>query len=184
MVLLDKPGISKFFHTLLLLTPHLCFIIGRFYDLFDARNDSWMRPNKYTLFTFLEAECQAGSWVPRLGSRKASLSPATLPQLPITDRCKAVLSLSYFLLVVMYCFTFECFPCNYYVSLRYTLLSLNNRLATFFGKELPTLLALCLFCGCLILFVYLSFYCSRLDVDLIVSVPEITFLLWPDRTIA
>ena len=42
------------------------------------------------------------------------------------------------------------------------------------GKELPTLLAIYSFCGCLI---YFPFWCRGLDVDLIVSVLELTNLL-------
>ena len=45
-----------------------------------------------------------------------------------------------------------------------------------FGKELLTLLAVCLFCGCFIVFVCLSLWCWGLDVDLIVSVPDFSYL--------
>ena len=47
-----------------------------------------------------------------------------------------------------------------------------------FGKGFPTLLAICSFCGCLIIFVCLSLWCWGLDVDLVVSVPECIYLLY------
>ena len=54
------------------------------------------------------------------------------------------------------------------------------------GKELPTLLDIYSFCGCFIVFVCLSLWClgrggraggggGGLDVDLIVSVPELLY---------
>ena len=45
-----------------------------------------------------------------------------------------------------------------------------------FEKELPTLLAICSFCGCLIVFVCFSLRCWGLDIDLIVSVHKFIFL--------
>ena len=42
---------------------------------------------------------------------------------------------------------------------------------TYFQKKLPTLLASCSFCGCLIVFVCLSLWCWGIEVDLVVSVP-------------
>ena len=56
-------------------------------------------------------------------------------------------------------------------------ISLGNRVATFLGNKLPALLAICSFCGCLIVFVCLYVWCWGVDVDLIVSVPEFTFIL-------
>ena len=57
-------------------------------------------------------------------------------------------------------------------------ISLGNRVATVLGKKLPALLAICLFCGCLIVFfcLYVSLMMG-LDVDLTVSVPEFTYSL-------
>ena len=52
-------------------------------------------------------------------------------------------------------------------------LSLVNRV----GKGLATLLTICSLSGCLSLFVCLSFDVEKLDVGLIVSVPECTDLL-------
>ena len=54
-------------------------------------------------------------------------------------------------------------------------ISLGNRVATILGKKLPALLAICSFCGCLIVFVYFYLWCWGLDVDLTVSVPEFTY---------
>ena len=51
------------------------------------------------------------------------------------------------------------FSFNNYVSLIYIPLCLGNRVATFFWKLLPTLLVICSFCGCLIVFVSLSLWC-------------------------
>ena len=56
-------------------------------------------------------------------------------------------------------------------------ISLGNRVATILGKKLPALLAICSFCGCLIVFVCLYLWCWGLDVDLTVSVPEFTYSL-------
>ena len=44
------------------------------------------------------------------------------------------------------------------------------------GKDLPALLAICSFYGCFIVFVYFSLWYWRLDVDLIVSIPEFSYL--------
>ena len=57
-----------------------------------------------------------------------------------------------FLLIVLLCFIFLSFSFNNYVSLRYIQLSLGNRVAIFFGKMLPTLLAICSFYGWSIIF--------------------------------
>ena len=46
----------------------------------------------------------------------------------------------------------------------------------FLAKELPPLLVICSFCGCFIVFVCLSPRCWGLDVDLIESVPEFSYL--------
>ena len=46
---------------------------------------------------------------------------------------------------------------------------------------MPTLLASCSFCGCLIVFICLSLCCLGLDVHLTVSVPEFTYLLYIPR---
>ena len=56
-------------------------------------------------------------------------------------------------------------------------ISLGNRVATILGKKLPALLAVCSFCGCLIVFVCLYLWCWGLDMDLTVSVPEFTYSL-------
>ena len=56
-------------------------------------------------------------------------------------------------------------------------LKLDNRVSTFFGKDLPDLLAICSFCGCFIVFVCLSFLCVGLDVKLIVPVAELFLYL-------
>ena len=53
---------------------------------------------------------------------------------------------------------------------------LGNRVCHLFGKELPTLLAICSFCGCFIVFVCFSFLCWGLDVELIISVSEFSYL--------
>ena len=44
-------------------------------------------------------------------------------------------------------------------------------------KEFSILLAVCSFCDCLIVFVFLSLLVLGLDVDLIVSIPEFLYLL-------
>ena len=78
-----------------------------------------------------------------------------------------------------------------YDSPRYIQLSLGNS-CYFFGKELLTLLVICSFCGCLIVFYLSSPFgaggvwgvdggggggggVGGLDVDLIVSVPEFSY---------
>ena len=63
------------------------------------------------------------------------------------------------------------------VSLLNFQLSLGNRCLFVLVKGLPTLLAICLFCGYFIVFVCLSLWCWELDVDLILSVPEFSYLL-------
>ena len=57
-----------------------------------------------------------------------------------------------------------------------------------FGKELPTMLAISSFCGCLIVFVCLSLWCWGPDKDVIVSNPDfiVCLSLWcwgPDKDI-
>ena len=52
-------------------------------------------------------------------------------------------------------------------SVKFGLLNSNP-----FWKELLTLLAICLFCGCFIVIVCLSRWCWGLNMDLIVSVSE------------
>ena len=47
------------------------------------------------------------------------------------------------------------FSFNNYVSLRYIQFSLGNKVLS--GKELPNLLAICSFCGCIIVFVVFLF---------------------------
>ena len=47
-------------------------------------------------------------------------------------------------------------------------ISLGNRVATFFGNNCQ-LLAICSFCGCFIVFIWLSLWCWGLDADLIIS---------------
>ena len=42
---------------------------------------------------------------------------------------------------------------------------------------MPTMLDICSFCGCFIVFVCLYLWCWEVDVDLIVSVPEFIYLL-------
>ena len=56
-------------------------------------------------------------------------------------------------------------------------ISLRNRVATVFRKKLPALLAICLFCGCLIVFFLFLSLMMGLDVDLTVPVPEFTYSL-------
>ena len=62
------PRYPKILNTLLMLSPHLCFIMGSICSLFVARNDSWMswRPqrgsNKYMFFTIMELEVEG--WDP------------------------------------------------------------------------------------------------------------------------
>ena len=56
-------------------------------------------------------------------------------------------------------------------------ISLGNGVATILGKKLPALLAICSFCGCLIVFFCLYLWCWELDMDLTVSVPEFTYSL-------
>ena len=65
------------------------------------------------------------------------------------------------------------------VSLSNVLLSksLGKRVAIILGKKLPALLAICSFCGCLIVFFCLFLWFWGLDVDLTVSVPEFTYSL-------
>ena len=55
-------------------------------------------------------------------------------------------------------------------------ISLGNRVATVLGTKLSAPLAICLFCGCLIVFfcLYVSLMMG-LDVDLTVPVPEFAF---------
>ena len=68
---------------------------------------------------------------------------------------------------------------NTYVSLRYIQWSLGNKVATFFGKGLPTPLAIFSFsCSSLIVFVCLSLWCCKLDLGLIVLVPGFIYLLY------
>ena len=45
-----------------------------------------------------------------------------------------------------------------------------------FGKELTTLLAICIFCVCFIVCLFL--WCSGFDVDLIVSIVEFSYLFF------
>ena len=62
-------------------------------------------------------------------------------------------------------------------------ISLGNKVATILGKMLPALLAICSFCGCLIVFVCLYLWCWELDVDLTVPISEFTYSLclkWPE----
>ena len=49
------------------------------------------------------------------------------------------------------------FSFSNYVSLRYIQLSLGNRVASFFGKELPVLLDIYSFGGCLLVLSVFSF---------------------------
>ena len=56
-------------------------------------------------------------------------------------------------------------------------ISLGNGVATISGKRLSALLAICSFCGCLIVLFCLYLWCWGLDVDLTVSVPEFTYSL-------
>ena len=69
----------------------------------------------------------------------------------------------------------QCFTFNNY--------ELNYKFATILGKKLPALLAICSFCGWLIVFDCLYLWCWGLDVDLTVSVPEFTYSFcfkWPE----
>ena len=56
-------------------------------------------------------------------------------------------------------FHFLIFSFNNYVSLRYIQLNLGARVLTCFRKELPAPLAICSFCGCLIVFVCFFLWC-------------------------
>ena len=55
---------------------------------------------------------------------------------------------------------------------------MGNRVPTFFGKEFPTLLVISSLWGYFIVFVCLLLWCCGLHVDLIVSVPEFSYLLY------
>ena len=82
--------------------------------------------------------------------------------------------------IVVFCFNchvvfhFLMFFFNDYVSWSYIQLSLGNS-SHLFGKELSTLLVVCSFCGCFIVFVCFSLWSWGLDVDLILLVPEFSY---------
>ena len=82
----------------------------------------------------------------------------------------------FFLFFFLFFFFFFFFFFNNYVSLRYIQLSLGNS-CHLFVEELPTLLAIRSFSGCLIVLACLSLCYWGIDEDLIVSVPEFTYLL-------
>ena len=131
-----------------------------------------------------------GSWRRGLGSRKRSLSPLPPPPHPHHHHHHHHQIIHFWsfkgvnfivVLLVKWCVVFHFlifFSFNNFVSWLYIRLCLGNRVPTFWGKMLTTLLAVCLFCGWFIVFVCLSLWCWRLDVDLIVSVPEFSYLLW------
>ena len=81
-----------------------------------------------------------------------------------------------FFLIVIKCFTFKCFSFNNFESILY--IKFEEQSSHFFEKELPILLVIWLLYGCFIVFVCLSLWCWGLDVDLIVSVPEFSHLLY------
>ena len=77
---------------------------------------------------------------------------------------------------------FYVFSFHIYIGYLYIQVRLGNRFATFLWKELPTLLAICSFCGCFIVFVCL--FPWGFAIDLTVSVPEFFYLpgnLFPKR---
>ena len=66
---------------------------------------------------------------------------------------------------------------------RHIQLSLGYRIATFLERVANSASSHPSFCGCLFVFVYLSlWWCWKLDVDLIASVPEFTYLLCSSKT--
>ena len=99
-------------------------------------------------------------WEGKLRSRKSQIKPPSThptptspsPQQFITDPSKAVLSLCYFLLNALKCFTYKRFSFNNCVSEKYIQLSLGNRAAILEGKGLPTPLSICSFVAILSVF--------------------------------
>ena len=128
-----------------------------------------------------------GSWGRGFGCRKASLSPAPSPPPPLANAIHYWPFQDGTFIVVLFvnCYgmfllsTF--FSFNNYASWLCIQLSMGNIGATFLGKELPALPAICSICGCFIVFVCLSLWCWCFHVALIVSVPEFSYSLCPCR---
>ena len=126
-------------------------------------------PIKIYIYIFTAMEAESEGWDPVKDSFRPRAPPPPPPPHTHTDT-RAPPSNS--LLII---------PRRYFhygtLCMSIQFISLGNRVATILGKKLPALLAICSFCGCLIVFVCLYLWWWGLDVYLTVSVPEFTYSL-------